>query len=345
MLSDLSQLGGFARSSVLELVASGYQFAGVESGIVRVVSPTGEPFEFTNDAYAGTSVCTYRNDPFVDSVSTDDGDFAASLGGAQLAPVYDDTSAADAPAIDSPDWDADADLEAALVEMFDADPADDETPDPAPILCEIADLGAGPYGGCPPPANLAGCDDDELAGVLAQAPACATTAEAAAVAFAELGFDPATAESMGATAAAAGLNPTSIDLIATQLLDEAPQPPYYDRMPREMTTHISALVTRSYGTRIARAKLEAHRGAEVLKSSRLSHKIAPSVRVQIAEAAIVAEALRMLRGSADVYVLSTFDLSPESRPVLRGKRSVWNALEDAEKRHNVTWHCRRKTAR
>lgn len=339
MQSDLSQLGGFARATVQQLTRAGFTFAGVENGVVRLTPPTGgQPLEFTNDAYVSATVAA----PVRDDVSTDDSDFSQSLGGADFAPVYDSTTAADAPAIDAPEWDADADLEAALVEMYDADPADDETPDPAPILCQIADLGAGPFGGCPPPANFAGCEDDELAEAIAQAPACATTPEAATAAFVELGFDRATAEGMGAAAAAAGLNPTTIDLIATQLLDKAPEPPHADRMPRAITTHIQALVTRSYGARIAKVTLEAHHGEKVLKTRSVAHQLAPSVRVQIAEAAIVAEALRMLRGSADVYVLSTFDLSPEARPVIRGKRSVWDALDSAEKGHNVTWHCRRK---
>ena len=331
MTSDLSQLGGFARSSVLELARTGYQFAGVENGIVRVISPTGQPFEFTNDAYAGTSVCTWQSDPFVDSVSTDDGDFAASLGGAQLAPVYDDTSADDTPALDSPEWDADAELEAALVEMFDADPADNETPDPAPILCEITDLGAGPYGGCPPPANLAGCEDAEIAEAIAQAPACATTHEAATLAFVELGFDRATAEGMGAAAAAAGLHPTSIDLIATQLLDEAPEPvtSHSDRMPREIACRITVKVTRIGRRRFCVCLVEALRGYKVVKSRELIDEVPPTMPVDQAEANMIAGALRNFRKPSDISIHCSVELG----------RRFW-ILSELEGPHSVVWYTR-----
>ena len=336
MTSDLSSLGGFARATVLELAGTGFQFAGVENGIVRVISPTGEPFEFTNDAYAGTSVCTWQSDPFVDSVSTDDGDFAASLGGAQLAPIYDakiydDTNAADGPTLDTPDWDADSDLEAALVEMFDTDPADDETPDSAPILCQIAELAAGPYGGCPPPVNFAGCEDSELAEVIAQAPACATTSEAATLAFVELGFDRATAEGMGAAAAAAGLHPTSIDLIATQLLDEAPEPvtSHSDRMPREISCRITVKVTRIGRRRFCVCLVEALRGSKVVRSRELIDEVPPTMPVDQAEANMLAGALRNFRKPADISIHCSAELG----------RRFW-ILVELEGPHSVVWYPR-----
>jgi hypothetical protein len=277
MQSDLSQLGGFARATVQQLTRAGFVFAGVENGVVRLTPPTGgQPLEFTNDAYVSATVAA----PVRDDVSTDDSDFSQSLGGADFAPVYDSTTAADAPAIDAPDWDPDAEIIAALEQYH------------APELPE-------------------------------------------------LGFDRETAAGIADAADAAGLSTPDLEAIADRFLARN-NAPHADRMPRAITAHVQAFVTRSNGARIAKVTLEAHQGEKVLKTRSVAHQLAPSVRVQIAEAAIVAEALRMLRGSADVYVLSTFDLSPEARPVLRGKRSVWDALDAAEKGHNVTWHCRRK---
>lgn len=284
MQSDLSQLGGFARATVTELSRAGFRFDGVSNGIVRMIPPAGgAALEFSNDAYFGTSVSTTGTRPFRDDVSTDDGDFAASLGGAQLAPLYDDTTAADAPAIDAPDWDPDAEIIAALEQYHQ-------------------------------PAELP-----------------------------ELGFDRDTAAGIATAADAAGLSIEDLERIADRCLSHID--PNADRMPRSVVSTIDARVTRRRGARIAEARMAAVRGDRVLKTRAVCHELAPSVRVEIAEAAIVAEALRMLRSPSDVYVLSTFDLSPEARPVIRGKRSVWDALEAAEKGHNVTWHSRRKTSR
>lgn len=329
MTSDLSQLGGFARASVLELTQTGYQFAGVENGIVHVVSPTGEPFEFTNDAYAGTSVCTWQSDPFVDSVSTDDGDFAASLGGAQLAPVYDDTSADDTPALDSPEWDADAELSAALVEMYDAD--ESETPDPAPVLCQIEDLGAGPYAGCPPPANFAGCEDSEIPEAIAQAHACATTHENATLAFIDLGFDQATAGELAHVAVDVGLAPSTIDMMATYYLEQAPEPivTHSDRMPREIACRITVKVTRIGRRRFCVCLVEALRGDKVVKSRELIDEVPPTMPVDQAEANMIAGALRNFRKPADVSIYISAQLG----------RRPWILLE-LEGPHSVAWYPR-----
>ena len=281
MQSDLSQLGGFARATVSELTQSGFTFAGVENGIVRLTPPSGgEPFEFTNDAYLSAHVLA----PFRDDASNDDADFSRSLGGADFSPVYDSTTAADAPAIDAPEWDPDAEIIAALEQYHE-------------------------------PADLP-----------------------------ELGFDRDTAAGIADAADAAGLAPLDLEAIADRFLARN-DAPHADRMPLEVATRIEALVTRRNGRRIAEARMTAVRRERVLKTVTLDHEITPFVRVQIAEAAAAAEALAMLRTSADVTVLSTFDLSPEARPVLRGGRSVWDALDAAEKRHNVTWHCRRKSNR
>lgn len=281
MQSDLSQLGGFARASVIELSRSGFRFDGVRNGVVRMTPPAGgEPIEFTNDAYLSAHVAA----PVRDDASNDDSSFSESLGGADFSPVYDSTTAADdAPAVNAPEWDADAEIIAAL-EQYHA-PA--ETP--------------------------------------------------------ELGFDADTAARIGAVAESIGLDSEDLERIADRFL--ATPGSHADRLPLDIATRIEVLVTRRNGRRIAEARLVAVRRERVLKTLSLKHEIAPSVRVQIAEAAAVAEALQMLRTSADVVIVSTCDLSPEARPVLRGSRSVWNALEDAEKAHNVTWHCRRKTAR
>jgi hypothetical protein len=277
MHSDLSRLGGFARATVSELSRAGFKFAGVDNGIVRLTPPAGgEPLEFTNDAYLSPHVAA----PVRDDASNDDADFSASLGGADFSPVYDSTTAADAPAVNAPDWDPDAEIIAAL-EQYHA------------------------------PAELP-----------------------------ELGFDRDTAAGIADAATAAGLSIEDLERIADRCLSHLD--PNADRMPREVIATIDARVTRLRGARIAEARMAALRGDRVLKTRSVCHKVAPTVRVEIAEAAIVAEALRSLRAPSDVYVLSTFDLSPEARPVIRGKRSVWDALDDAEKGHNVTWHCRRK---
>lgn len=276
MQSDLSMLGGFARASVVELTRNGYRFDGVRNGVVRMMPPAGgEPIEFTNDAYLSAHVAA----PVRDDVSNDDASFSQSLGGADFSPIYDSTTAADdAPAVNAPEWDADAEIIAALEQYH------------AP----------------------------------AEAP--------------ELGFDRDTAAGIGAAADSIGLDTEDLERIADRFLS-TPEP-HADRMPLEIATRIEALVTRRNGRRVACARMTAVRRERVVKTLTLDHEITPFVRVQIAEAAAVAEALQMLRTSADVVVVSTFDLSPDARPVLRGSRSVWNVLEDAEKRHNVTWHRR-----
>ena len=281
MQSDLSQLGGFARATVAQLSGAGFTFAGVENGIVRLIPPSGgQPLEFTNDAYLSPHVAA----PVRDDASNDDADFSRSLGGADFSPVYDSTATADAPAIDAPDWDPDAEIIAAL-EQYHA------------------------------PAELP-----------------------------ELGFDRDTAAGIADAGEAAGLATHDLEAIADRFLARN-DAPHADRMPLEVATRIEALVTRRYGRRFAEARMTAVRRERLLRSVKLRHEIAPYVRVQIADAAAAAEALSMLRRSADVVIISTFDLSPEARPVLRGGRSVWDALEAAEKGHNVTWHCRRKTNR
>lgn len=326
MTSDLSQLGGFARASVLELTRAGYHFAGVENGIVRVVSPCGGPaFEFTNDSYTGTSVYSrsagyLRTDA---ALSTDDGDLSASLGGAELAPLYDDTSNADAPAINAPDWDADAEIVAAL-EQYHAPADTDDDADPSASADANDDD--------PEPIEAHGQDDTRTA----------------SESFVDLGFDQATAARLGEAADAAGLTASAIEAIADQLLSY--DAPATVRLPRKSFVRITVSVTRSGRQSCAVASMQfvttdPAKAATVNAKRTTSNPVPYGVSVRIAEAAAVAKALAQVRGSAEVYVYSTHDLSPESRPVVRGSRSVWDALARAAAGHDVTWYSRRTNRR